>query len=75
MDGRGRYPDNIFIERLWRFLKQEAAYLQDLTDGFMAQQVIREWIGLYNPDRPHSALDHRTLDEAYWKGKTEKKAA
>lgn len=75
MDGRGRYLDNIFIERLWRSLKQEAVYLQDLTDGFVAQRVIREWIGFYNTDRPHSALEYRTPDEAYWNGKTEKKAA
>jgi putative transposase len=36
MDGRGRYLDNIFIERLWRSLKQEAVYLTELTDGFQA---------------------------------------
>jgi len=36
MDGRGRYLDNIFIERLWRSLKQEALYLTELRDGFQA---------------------------------------
>ena len=38
MDGRGRYLDNIFIERLWRSLKQEAVYLHEITDGFQAKR-------------------------------------
>jgi putative transposase len=46
MDGRGRCMDNIFIERLWRSLKQEAIYLEELTDGFKAQRVIRNWMDL-----------------------------
>ena len=40
MDGSGRYLDNIFIERLWRPLKQEAVYLHELQDGFQGQRVI-----------------------------------
>ena len=75
MDGRGRYLDNIFIERLWRSLKQEAVYLHQLTDGFVAERVIREWITFYNTDRPHTALDKRTPEEAYFDGKKLKKAA
>ncbi|MBW6416898.1 DDE-type integrase/transposase/recombinase [Celeribacter sp. PS-C1] len=39
MDGRGRYLDNIFIERLWRSLKQEAIYLEEFTDGFHGQRA------------------------------------
>jgi putative transposase len=39
MDGRGRYLDNIFIERLWRSLKQEAVYLHELQDGFQAERL------------------------------------
>ena len=69
MDGRGRYIDNIFIERLWRSLKYEAVYLHDLTDGFAAERVIREWIGFYNTVRPHSALAGRTPVEAYGAGR------
>jgi putative transposase len=65
MDGRGRYMDNIFIERLWRSLKYEAVYLHELTDGFRAERVIRDWIEFYNGDRPHSALGGRTPAEAY----------
>jgi putative transposase len=75
MDGRGRYLDNIFIERLWRSLKQEAMYLFELTDGFVAERVIREWIKFYNIDRPHTALDKRTPDEAYFDSKEMMKAA
>ena len=66
MDGRGRYLDNIFIERLWRSLKQEAVYLHELTDGFKAERVIGDWITFYNTDRPHTALEKRTPDEAYF---------
>jgi putative transposase len=65
MDGRGRYMDNIFIERLWRSLKYEAVYLHELTDGFRAERVIGEWIEFYNAERPHSTLAGRTPAEAY----------
>ncbi len=65
MDGRGRYMDNIFIERLWRSLKYEAVYLHELTDGFKADRVIGEWIEFHNTERPHSALAGRTPTEAY----------
>jgi putative transposase len=66
MDGRGRCMDNIFIERLWRSLKYEAVYLHEMTDGFVAERVIGEWIDFYNTRRPHSALDGATPVEAYW---------
>ena len=65
MDGRGRCLDNIFIERLWRSLKYEAVYLHDLADGFQARRVIDEWVGFYNIERPHSALDGQSPAEAY----------
>jgi len=66
MDGRGRYLDNIFIERLWRSLKQEAVYLHEITNGFQAKRIIDGWIGFYNSERPHTALDKRTPDAAYF---------
>jgi len=69
MDGRGRYMDNIFIERLWRSLKYEAVYLHELTDGFKAERVIGEWIDFYNTERPHSSLDGQTPAEAYGAGR------
>lgn len=75
MDGRGRCMDNIFIERLWRSLKQEAVYLVEIADGFHARRVIRDWIGFYNGQRPHTALGRRTPDEAYGGRETEKLAA
>ena len=75
MDGRGRYLDNIFIERLWRSLKQEAIYLEEITDGFQARRVIKDWIAFYNTERPHSALDWLTPDDADWAGLEEQKAA
>ncbi len=65
MDGRGRCMDNIFIERLWRSLKYEAIYLHELTDGFVAERVIGEWIDFYNTERPHSSFDGRTPAEVY----------
>jgi len=55
---------NIFIERLWRSLKQEAVYLHELQDGFQAKRVIDGWIGFYNAERPHTALDKRTPNDA-----------
>ena len=65
MDGRGRYLDNIFIERLWRSLKYEAVYLRELADGRDAARIVESWVNFYNELRPHSALGGSTPDEAY----------
>ena len=67
MDGRGRCMDNIFIERLWRSLNQEAVYLTEIEDGFHAARVIDNWTALYNDKRPHSAIGRRTPTKAYQK--------
>ena len=75
MDGRGRYLDNIFTERLWRSLKQEAVYLHEITNGFQAKRIIDDWIGFYNSERPHTALDKRTPDTAYFTRAKIRKAA
>ena len=48
MDGRGRFLDNIFIERLWRSLKCEAVYLHELRDGLDAERIIGSWIDFHN---------------------------
>ena len=56
MDSRGRFLDNIFIERLWRSLKYEAVYLHELGDGVEAGRIIGSSIDSYNEVRPHSAL-------------------
>ena len=60
--------DTVFIERLWRSLKYEAVYLQELADGFAARELIAEWIGFYNTVRPHSSLGGRTPWEALQEG-------
>ncbi len=67
-DGRGRFLDNIFIERLWRSLKYEAVYLHELRDGLDAERIIGSWIDFYNEVRPHSSLDGRTPGDAYRNG-------
>ena len=69
MDGRGRFLDNIFIERLWRSLKYEAVYLHELRDGLDAERIIGSWFDFYNEVRPHSSLGGRTPGEAYRNGK------
>ena len=65
MDGRDRWMDNVFIERLWRSLKYECVFLNAFETGSGVRAGIGRWIGYYNADRPHSALAGRTPDEAY----------
>jgi putative transposase len=59
MDGRGRWMDNVFIERLWRSLKYEDIYLKGYADGREAKAGIGVWIAFYNTRRPHQALANR----------------
>ena len=65
MDGRGRWMDNVFIERLWRSLKYECVFLNAFETGSEARDGIGRWIDYYNRRRPHSAFDGATPDEAY----------
>jgi putative transposase len=65
MDGRGRWMDNVFIERLWRSLKYECIYLHAFETGSELQIGLGRWIGYYNDRRPHSSLKGRTPNEAY----------
>jgi len=60
MDGRGRWMDNVFIERLWRSLKYEDIYLKGYADGREARIGIGLWMTFYNSCRPHQALASRT---------------
>ena len=60
MDGRGRWMDNVFIERLWRSLKYEDIYLKGYADGREAKAGIASWTAFYNHQRPHQALANRT---------------
>jgi putative transposase len=59
MDGRGRWMDNVFIERLWRSLKYEDVYLKGYADGREARAGVGSWIAFYNGRRPHQTLDDR----------------
>jgi putative transposase len=70
MDGRGRWMDNVFIERLWRSLKYEDIYLKGYADGREAKAGIAVWIAFYNGRRPHMALDHRTPMAVWREGVT-----
>jgi putative transposase len=65
MDGRGRWIDNRFIERLWRSVKYEDVYLNDYGDGLAADRGLRHWFGKYNQVRPHQSLDDATPVEWY----------
>jgi putative transposase len=65
MDGRGRYLDNIFIERLWRSLKYEEVFLKAYGAVIEARRSIAEWLEFYNNERPHQALDYRTPREMF----------
>jgi len=67
MDGRGRWVDNVMIERLWRTLKYDCVYLNAFETGSEARKGIGKWIRRYNEERPHSSLDDKTPYEAYWK--------
>jgi putative transposase len=60
MDGRGRWVDNRFIERLWRSVKYEDIYLNDYGDGLAAGRGLGRWFGIYNEERPHQSLGNAT---------------
>jgi len=68
MDGRGRYLDNIFVERFWRSLKYEDIYLREYSTPMEASEGIARYVDFYNNLRPHQALDYRTPAEAYGTG-------
>ena len=65
MDGKGRWIDNVFIERLWRSLKYECVYLKSFETGQQAREEIGIWFNFYNFSRPHSTFNGRTPNEVY----------
>ena len=65
MDGRGRYLDNIFIERLWRSLKYEEIFIKAYDSIAEARRGIGGWLTFYNDERPHQALNYRTPREVF----------
>ncbi len=68
MDGRGRWMDNVMIERLWRSLKYECVYLRELETGSELRQALSWWFDFYNNRRPHRTFDGRKPMEIYQKG-------
>ena len=65
MDGKGRWMDNVFVERLWRSLKYECVYLHAFETGSDARKSIGDWILFYNTKRPHSTFSGQTPREVY----------
>lgn len=59
IDGRGRFMDNIFIERLWRSIKYEEVHLKAYADGREARDGIGSWMTFYNHRRPHQAMNNQ----------------
>jgi putative transposase len=74
MDGRGRWMDNVFVERLWRSLKHEDLYLKGYDDGIEAKAGIGQWIDFYNNRRLHQALGYRAPMAVWREGTATAKA-
>jgi putative transposase len=68
MDGKGRWIDNVFIERLWRSVKYEEVYLHAYTNGTEARTALTRYFSFYNARRSHQALEYRRPDEVYFDG-------
>lgn len=66
MDGRGRYLDNIFTERLWRSVKYEEVYLSEYASPREARQGLTRYLRFYNEQRPHQALGYSTPAKVYF---------
>ena len=66
MDGKGAWRDNVFVERLWRTIKYEEVYLRAYASVSEARAGIGRYLGFYNSRRPHSSLDGKNPDQAYF---------
>lgn len=66
MDGRGRALDNVFVERLWRSVKQEEVYIRDYQTTEEAISSLRRYFDFYNHRRLHQSLEYRTPAQVYW---------
>src|SRR5947209_5561586 len=66
MDGRGSWRDNVFVERLWRSVKYEEVYLRAYESVDDARASLGRYLDFYNRKRPHSSLDARPPDHAYF---------
>ena len=65
MDGQGRALDNVFIERLWRSVKQEHVYLYAYETVIQLEKGLRDYFRFYNQDRPHQSLDYQAPVKVY----------
>ena len=65
MDGKGRYTDNIFVERLWRTVKYEEVYLKACANASESRRELGAYFRFYNDQRPHQALGYRTPAEVF----------
>ena len=75
MDGKGRWRDNVYIERFWRTIKYDEIYLHAYEGVSEARSGIGRFIAFYNEDRPHSSLQAKTPDQVYFNRPLEQLAA
>ncbi len=75
MDGRGRWRDNVFIERIWKSIKYEEVYLHAYASVHEARTSIGRYLEFYNSRRPHSSLKALTPDQVYFNRPPESLAA
>jgi putative transposase len=66
MDGKGRWVDNVFVERLWRSVKYEHIYLHAHESVREVNIALKGYFDFYNVSRPHQSLDYQTPDEMYF---------
>ena len=74
MDGRGRWMDNVFIERLWRTMKYENIYLHGYETAVELERGLASYFDFYRYERLHMALDYRTPWEVYSEGQRLRRA-
>jgi putative transposase len=75
MDGKGRWRDNVFVERVWKSIKYEEVYLHAYESVQQARESIGRYLEFYNSVRPHSSLDGFTPDQVYFNRLPESLAA
>ena len=75
MDGKGRWVDNVFVERLWRSLKYEEIYLRAYESVANARASIDRYFRFYNSERRHQSLARRTPDSVYYEFADQRRAA
>ena len=66
MDGKGRWVDNVFVERLWKSVKYEEVYLHAYDSVAQTKHALQRYFSFYNQRRPHSSLDGKTPDQVYF---------